>query len=787
MYINRGILLKFYSPELKKLILVHRQHKAHFYSDEDFAEYQGVESCQPIEVFDCVRDETRLTNLITVNNPVLLNEIAENHKIYESDVKYNQSYLYDNNFIVANWYYVYNAKKIVPIESRNDSFDLSNIDLDSVVDVNNFESQLKKWANILDQEIPDLKRLAFDIEVETSDKLPDPLNSPNRVTAISFHSDDLKKVLVLNRGEDKAYNDNFETIYYDSEKKMLEDAFKIIESYPIVLTFNGDMFDMPYLYNRALNLGITHNPFKMMKTKATLNYGIHIDVYGIFSNRSLKIYAFNGKYVEEGLNSVAKAMLGEEKTKYEGDLNTIPVGLLAEYCYNDSRLTYNLTSFNNNLVMNLLMLMCRIGNMSIDDISRLSISNWIKSMLYFYHIQNGQLIPISSDFPKVETSTTALIKDKKYQGAVVLDQEKGIHFNVVVMDFASLYPSIIKTRNISYETICCPHEECKSNKIPYTNHWSCTKKIGIVSLLIGSLKELRVNHYKKLLKSAKTEEEKEKYDMITQALKVFLNASYGVIGFESFPLYFLPVAESITAVGRDIILETVKTAQDMNLKILAGDTDSIFIHNPSKEKIQSLIEYARTKYAIDLEVDKTYRYLVLSGRKKNYFGVKDNGKLDIKGLSGKKSNTPPYLKKLFNDVLDELVKINVVEDFVEAKQTISSKIKHVYDNFEEIPLEQLALNVMINKEPSEYKTKPQCLIAAQQLPGKPEKGQFVQYVKTWNEPHVKPLQLAQPKDIDKTKYIEGFETVLEQVVEPMDIDIDFLLGRGKMTTMEDFW
>lgn len=141
MYINRGILLKFYSPEIGKLILVHKPHKAHFYSDEDFAEYQGIESCQPIEVFDCVKDKKKLTNLITVNNPILLTEIAENHKIYESDVKYNQSYLYDNNFIVGNWYYVYDSKKIIPIESKNDSFDLSSIDLDSVVDIGSFEQQ----------------------------------------------------------------------------------------------------------------------------------------------------------------------------------------------------------------------------------------------------------------------------------------------------------------------------------------------------------------------------------------------------------------------------------------------------------------------------------------------------------------------------------------------------------------------------------------------------------------------------------------------------------------------
>ena len=47
------------------------------------------------------------------------------------------------------------------------------------------------------------------------------------------------------------------------------------------------------------------------------------------------------------------------------------------------------------------------------------------------------------------------------------------------MDFASLYPSIIKVRNLSYETVRCSHEECKKNTIPQTNHWTCSKRNGL--------------------------------------------------------------------------------------------------------------------------------------------------------------------------------------------------------------------------------------------------------------------------------------------------------------------
>ena len=57
------------------------------------------------------------------------------------------------------------------------------------------------------------------------------------------------------------------------------------------------------------------------------------------------------------------------------------------------------------------------------------------------------------------------------------------------------------------------------------------------------------------------------------------------------------------------------------LKYLYGDTDSLFIKKPTPEQIQIVIEQAKKDHGVDLEVDKTYRYCVLSNRKKNYLGV----------------------------------------------------------------------------------------------------------------------------------------------------------------------
>ena len=148
---------------------------------------------------------------------------------------------------------------------------------------------------------------------------------------------------------------------------------RIISEYPFVLTYNGDDFDMPYLYNRAERLGIKKdvNPLYMMRDSATLKEGVHIDLYRTLSNRSFQIYAFSHKYTDFSLNSVSKALLNEAKIDYGIELKDLKLYQTANYCFNDARLTYKLTSFNNDLLMNLLVVISRIARMPIDDIARM--------------------------------------------------------------------------------------------------------------------------------------------------------------------------------------------------------------------------------------------------------------------------------------------------------------------------------------------------------------------------------------------------------------------------------
>lgn len=822
---KQAAVLKFYDPESQKLILWADEigHKPYCYSKLNPEELGFLSSrkdiikIESIKRKDFLKDKEYEISKITVTDPLAIGGTQTDKSIrniietWESDIKYYENYLYDRGLIVGKFYEIKDGK-IIPHDfemSEDVSLAMKSLLLDvnttkGIVNTKEFQDYITQWAELLNQPIPAMKRISFDIEVESEiGRIPDPKIAEKRVTAIGFEgTDGLKQIFILRKdGSNDGKNElpeGVKAVFYAQadEKKMIEDAFRLIAEYPFVITFNGDEFDMPYLYNRAERLGIknSENPLYMMRDSATLKQGVHIDLYRTMSNRSFQIYAFSHKYTDFSLNSVSKALLNESKLDYGVELDQLTNYQLASYCYNDARITYKLTSFNNDLLMNLLVVISRIARMPIDDIARMGVSQWIRSLLYYEHRQRNAIIPRREelDAKSQGVMNDAVIKDKKYRGGLVVEPTEGIHFNVTVMDFASLYPSIIKVRNLSYETVRCVHEECKSNKIPDTNHWVCTKYNGLTSMLIGSLRDLRVNYYKSLAKKAKTLEQKEQYTVVSQALKVILNASYGVMGAEIFPLYFLPAAEATTAVGRYIIMETIKKCKENGVEVLYGDTDSLFVKNPTAEQIHKVIEDTKTEQGVDLEIDKEYRYVVLSGRKKNYLGVTKEGKVDVKGLTGKKSHTPPFIRTLFFEVLDILSKVQTIQDFEESKKQISQKISECAIKVKEkkIPISELAFNVMISKAPSEYdKTIPQHIRAAKLLEQQREikRGDIISYVKILNKPGVKPVEMARPDEIDSEKYMEFMESTLDQITSSMDLDFDSMVGKPKQTGLDQFF
>jgi DNA polymerase, archaea type len=617
-----------------------------------------------------------------------------------------------------------------------------------------------------------------------------------------------------------------------TEKELLEKAFSIINEYPIIITFNGDDFDLPYLYARSQDSRIDPNGIAVPKDKVPImvkkesfikhgmqaepvgvRHGIHIDLYRTFDNRSIQIYAFSRAYTDHTLNAISEALLGDSKIEFEGDISDLPIQRLAEYCLKDADLTYRLTSFNDNLLMKLLVVIARIGRLSVDDIARFGVNQWIRGILYYEHRQRNELIPSRSELEKKGTSsTTAIIKEKKYRGGEVVEPVPGIHFNVIVLDFASLYPSIIKVHNLSYETINCSHEDCRENKVEGTTHWVCRHRKGLTSFLIGSLRDLRVNYYKHLAKDKTLPpEERKLYNVVSQAIKVILNASYGVMGAAIFPLYCLPVADATAALGRTTINRTINKCKEIGIRVVYGDTDSIFLSNPDQKHIEQLVQWARETLGVDLEIDKQYRYVVFSDLKKNYLGVLSDGTVDVKGLTGKKSHTPPFIRKAFYDTLEILGKISSEKDFESAKEKIKNVIQENAKNLEahKIPLEELSFNVTINKSLSTYGKKtgsktvdgnssdiykglPQHIKAAKMLVDANKRevraGDVISYVKIKAGDGVRPVELSNPEEIDTEKYLETMESTFEQVISALNFDFRSVLGKPRQQSLDElFW
>jgi len=509
----------------------------------------------------------------------------------------------------------------------------------------------------------------------------------------------------------------------------------------------------------------------------------------------------SGAYDGVNLETIAQGLLGKGKLELTTDISSLPYHELAQYCWRDAKIVLDLTSFDDNLLLRLVVLLMRISRLSMEDVTRLGISSWIQSLFRQEHRSRGALIPRQSDIEAAkpaEAHTEAMIKDKAFKGAIVIDPIAGVHFNATVLDFASLYPTIMKRHNISYETVDCPHEECRvatDNRVPETGHWTCKKRTGMISETIGFFRDTRVMWFKAKSKDKSLDERTRTwYSVVEKALKVYVNASYGVTGAQHFELFCMPAAESVTAYGRNAIMKAKEKAESMGVRVLYGDTDSVFLDNPSKEQQEELVKWSQEELGIELEVEKTYKYVALSERKKNYIGVYSTGYVEVKGLSGKKRNTPRFIQEAFKEMLTILSKVDNLEGFETAKDEIREIVNTVIDRLEgktnPFTPDDLAFRIQLTKRLDQYgKTTPQHVRAAQMLKAAGhdiQPGTIVEYIKTKGNGGVLPIELAKEKSywLDTDKYTDTLRSVFGQVLDSVGIDFEELLG---FTTLDQFF
>ncbi|MUM64094.1 DNA-directed DNA polymerase I [Acidianus infernus] len=793
-------VMKLYDPETQEAAILYDNtgHKSYFLVDLDPEKVRKIAKIIRDPSFDHLEVVTKIDPYtwkpITLTKIVVKDPLAVRRmrnyvpKAYEAHIKYFNNYIYDMQLIPGMPYKV-NKGRLEAIIPKVDTEEVTKAfqDSDEVT-----KEMALQWAPLFESEIPSIKRVAVDIEVFTPMKgrVPDPYKAEFPIISISLAgSDGLKKVLVIERedvGEGNTNNEGISVEKFKTEREMLSRFFEIVKTYPLLLTFNGDDFDVPYIYFRSLKLGFFPEeiPFDIGSRETKFLPGFHIDLYRFFFNKAVRNYAFEGKYSEYNLDAVASALLGMSKVKVDSLISDLDISKLIQYNFRDSEITLKLTTFNNDLTWKLIVLFARISKLGIEELTRTEISAWVKNLYYWEHRRRNWLIPLKEEILERSSTlkTSAIIKGKGYKGAVVIDPPVGVFFNVTVLDFASLYPSIIRTWNLSYETVDI--ENCKNvvdvkDETGQVLHHVCMDRPGITAVITGLLRDFRVKIYKKKSKQKDLDpERKMMYEVVQRGMKVFINATYGVFGAESFPLYAPAVAESVTALGRYVITSTVKKAQEVGTRVLYGDTDSLFLYQPTQEQLNTIIKWVKENFKLDLELDKSYRFVAFSGLKKNYFGVFTDSTFDIKGMLAKKRNTPEFLKEAFKEVKDLMGTINSPSDLEKVKKEIAEKVKSVYDKLKnkEYNLDELAFRVMLSKDLDSYtKNTPQHVKAAMQLRAlgiQVLPRDMILFVKVKSKEGVKPVQLAKLTEIDLDKYYDAVKSTFEQLLKSLGISWD---------------
>jgi len=746
---------------------------------------------------------------VTTRDPLAVKKLRNRvETAWEAKIKYHANYIFDLGLVPGMKYTITSSNgvfKISIVEPSIPESTLRSIEKLFEKEPEEVKSAAKLFAVLFEEPPPPALRVSIDVEVYTPIKgrIPSPRLAEYPVISVSVVDNrGFKKVFILARPFKnkftyalnlRDYPVDAEIEICDSEEALILEVYKTISEYPVVLTYNGDNFDLLYLYMRSLKLGIPRSmiPVQIREGMIGLETSIHLDLYKFFSNRAVKNYAFGGKYQENRLDAVASALLGMVKIGFEETISEISAGLLAAYNLRDAEITMKLTTFNDELVWKLVVLLARISKTSFEEVCRKQISSWIQNLFFWEHRRWGYLIPNKEDIAnRVRSSTKAVIEGKKYAGALVIEPPKGVFFNVAVLDIASLYPSIIKNYNLSYETVdmdWCSRKISVRDETGVEIHRVCTDRIGLTALVTGILRDFRVGVYKKRVKDKTlTPEQRVWYDVVQRALKVFINASYGVFGDERFALYSPAVAESVTALGRVAFKHIVCKASEMGVKPLYGDTDSIFIWAYSREYLELLQQWTQQTLGLDIELDKEFTFTVFTGLKKNYLGRATSGEIEIKGLMVKKRNTPEFIKDLFNAINDRLSKIESPIDFSEFIEWLEKTLKYYYAGLKrkEITLDQLSIKTTLSKDPLAYtKSQPFHVKAALQLRSHGvdvREGDVVLVVMVKGGGGYKPTQLARQHEVDSEKYIERLKSSLEQLLSAIGVEWESIIGGASL-------
>ncbi len=656
------------------------------------------------------------------------------------------------------------------------------------------ENNIKLYKNN-NLAIPKLKYVSTDIEtiggmsLEEQEIVMISTYSPfdKKLSKVFVNCEKLKEKQIkeLEKNKKKEY----EIVIKKNEKELLEE-FKdtIIKFNPqVIIGWNVIDFDFRIIRDRMIFHKIE---FNFSKYEGNCKLRIVKDFYkdstmdcsGTIVFDAIQLLRTNFISFEDyKLNTVAKEVLADEKVDIMEE-NNDKVNVIEEHFKNNPALLadYN---FKDSLLVSKI-------------IEKL---NLIDLMVERSIITNTPLLKVKSPIASLDIMYLSKLHEKKIvgpsnfnfdatnpiSGAYVISPKRGFYKDVFVFDFKSLYPSIIMTFNIDPYSF----REDEKGKIKAPNGATFDKETGILPELILKLyKERDV---------AKRDKDKIK----SFALKTTMNSFYGAVASPKSRFYNKMVGGAITAFGREIIKKAKKYGEERGLKVVYGDTDSVFIHVSNlegksfeeKKKLGKELEkdlnehfkkwvekeFGQTSF-LTIEMEKIFSKFFIAS-KKRYVGYDEISKrTTFTGMEAIRGDWTDVAKLFQRELIDKIFA-------EEKKEKIEKFIQNFVGDLNKGKFDEMIIyKKKITKPLHDYvKTTPPHVKAAREVEN--FAGRLVKYVMLKGGPKHVSL-LTNNDEYDYEHYVEKqLKGVSDDILESFGIDFDEVIRKKSQKSLDRFF
>ncbi|MFB6099826.1 MAG: DNA-directed DNA polymerase [Candidatus Nanohalobium sp.] len=689
-------------------------------------------------------------------------DMPETSECREYDIPFYKRYLIDNHI-----------RPVKTIEIRGEEEESVEEDLKMEID------EIEKAG---ESEV-DYEELAFDLEVYEGE-----------IIMASFVSEDFKKLLTT-----EEVDREFVEVVKD-ERKLLERFIEIIQGRNVdVLTgYNTDEYDFQRLRERCeehsieLSLGRDGEKMKFRRrgrfSGACLKGRMHLDLYPFIEH----ILAPGIDSETLDLDSVAQELLGEEKDDMDWEEMKAAwekkedLEKFADYALKDSELAYRLAQ---EIIPQMLEL-SRITGLVPFDTCRLTYGQLTENYLLREAYERDMISPNRP----TRSERRKRQNQGAYSGGFVYEPEAGLEEDIVVLDFRSLYPTVMVSHNISPDTLDV--EGCNDVfELEEFDYGFCQDFQGFFPELVEELVEER---YELKSKLDDYEEGSKEYNSIynrQEAEKILANSFYGYLGYNGARWYSRESAEATTYLGRKYIQDTIEKAEEKGFEIVYGDTDSVFL---SKENIQEDIDgflddvNSELPGFMELEFEGFFKRGFFTstdsgeGAKKKYALLSEDGSMKITGFEQVRRDWSPIAKETQEKVLEKVLN----EEVDEAAELVKETIERVKEG--EVPLEKLRIYSTLTKPPEEYdSTAPhvEAVKRAEERGDEIEPEKTVAYVIGRGSGNISSRAelLKYAEDYDPDYYIENqIIPVSLRVLKVFGYTEGQLLGKGKQSGLGRF-